>query len=687
MASDEAAPPPPAKEARMPVSGPDADLLFDAARLVALNGYAHECRLLPFLSPDYHREEDFLVATRHLRYGPKQRARLMSLARGGDARRVSLLLSLLLKVRADVIAASIAANLDVVHNLSDEEQGRVLFDEEQDRVLFDEEQGRVLFDEKQGRVLFDEEQGRVLFDEEQGRVLFDEEQGRVLFDEEQGRVLFDEEQGRVLFDEEQDRVLFDEEQGRVLSDEEQDRVLSDEEVNIDAADTNGWTPLPHATAGQHLDVVRRLIDESTVVTAKDADGRTALHHASIAGHIEVVRLLLEREKDDEKRDLDHKDEDGRTALFHAELNDHLDIVELLAKEGASLDCTDENRENVLSRAIARGDMESVRRLVALGAAVSGEHIFHLHQACAAGNVELVRLLLEREKDDEKRVLSQVDLSGLTPLHHAEHNGHRAVTELLAEAHANMNMTNGSDETVLDRAIDEGDEASVRRLVALGATVSGEYLTYLHKASAAGSVAMVELLLELGADVDATDDSGGSAMFYAECNGHDAVTAVLAKAHADMDRSAENGTVLDWAIERDDVASIRRLVGLGAKLQKDGRWTAPLHVASRAGREKAVRALLELGADVDAREGDVVSGSTALHMACEMGFAETARALVEGGADWTARDEEGHTPLELAVLHGKARTARIVEEAVAVAVAAAAAAGEEAVMAQGEGVEG
>jgi hypothetical protein len=48
----------------------DADLLFDAARLVALNGFAHECRLLPFLSPDYAREEDFLVATRHVRYGP-----------------------------------------------------------------------------------------------------------------------------------------------------------------------------------------------------------------------------------------------------------------------------------------------------------------------------------------------------------------------------------------------------------------------------------------------------------------------------------------------------------------------------------------------------------------------------------------------------------------------------------------
>jgi ankyrin repeat protein len=131
----------------------------------------------------------------------------------------------------------------------------------------------------------------------------------------------------------------------------------------------------------------------------------------------------------------------------------------------------------------------------------------------------------------------------------------------------------------------------------------------------------------------------------------------------MNRSAENGTVLIWAAERNEVASIRRLVGLGAEIQKDGGWTAPLHVASRAGRVKAVRALLELGADVDAREGDGDSDPTALHIACERGFAETARALVEGGADWTARDEEGRTPLKLAVRNGKAETAAVVEEAV------------------------
>jgi ankyrin repeat protein len=53
----------------------------------------------------------------------------------------------------------------------------------------------------------------------------------------------------------------------------------------------------------------------------------------------------------------------------------------------------------------------------------------------------------------------------------------------------------------------------------------------------------------------------------------------------------------------------------------------------------------------------------------MGFAETARALLEGDADWRARDEEGRTPLKLAVRNGKAETAAVVEKAVKAKAAA------------------
>ena len=77
-----------------------ASLLLDAGRVVALNDYAEELRLLPFLSRSFHREEELLIATKRVHYGSKKRTRLHSLARKGDLARVRLLL----KVGADVNA-------------------------------------------------------------------------------------------------------------------------------------------------------------------------------------------------------------------------------------------------------------------------------------------------------------------------------------------------------------------------------------------------------------------------------------------------------------------------------------------------------------------------------------------------------------------------------------------------------
>jgi ankyrin repeat protein len=74
--------------------------LLDVGRVVALNGYADACKLLPFLSRDFLREDDFLIATKHVRYGPKKRTRLMSLARKGDEVRVARLLRVIADIEA-----------------------------------------------------------------------------------------------------------------------------------------------------------------------------------------------------------------------------------------------------------------------------------------------------------------------------------------------------------------------------------------------------------------------------------------------------------------------------------------------------------------------------------------------------------------------------------------------------------
>jgi hypothetical protein len=51
--------------------------LEDVGRVVALAGYGHEARRLPFLCTSLARDDELLVATRKAVYGSQKRTRLM----------------------------------------------------------------------------------------------------------------------------------------------------------------------------------------------------------------------------------------------------------------------------------------------------------------------------------------------------------------------------------------------------------------------------------------------------------------------------------------------------------------------------------------------------------------------------------------------------------------------------------
>ncbi len=98
----------------------------------------------------------------------------------------------------------------------------------------------------------------------------------------------------------------------------------------------------------------------------------------------------------------------------------------------------------------------------------------------------------------------------------------------------------------------------------------------------------------------------------------------------------------------DVEAIRRLIAQGADLEKpDGPQNyRPLHAAARWGGPAAVTALLDAGAQRDARGG---WERTPLHVAAAHGRVDAARVLIDRGADLAAEDLSLDTPLALAEL--------------------------------------
>jgi ankyrin repeat protein len=128
---------------------------------------------------------------------------------------------------------------------------------------------------------------------------------------------------------------------------------------------------------------------------------------------------------------------------------------------------------------------------------------------------------------------------------------------------------------------------------------------------------------------------------------------LLKAGADVNAAQGDGmTALHWAAANDDAPMAEMLVYAGANLEAATRVGAytPLLVASKAGSTGAISALLEAGSDADAR---TTTGVTALHLAAAADDAASIEQLLAHGADADVRDfSRGQTPLMFAAARNR-----------------------------------
>ncbi|MEZ4417673.1 MAG: ankyrin repeat domain-containing protein [Gemmatimonadota bacterium] len=134
---------------------------------------------------------------------------------------------------------------------------------------------------------------------------------------------------------------------------------------------------------------------------------------------------------------------------------------------------------------------------------------------------------------------------------------------------------------------------------------------------------------------------------------EAVRALLSRG-ADVNAAQGDGmTALHWAAERGDAELARLLLEAGAEVgtaTRNGAYT-PLHLAARVGDAATVRALLDAGADV--RAATTTGGALPLHLAAASASAEAVEALLAAGADADAPDEVyGQTALMYAAAAGR-----------------------------------
>lgn len=403
-----------------------------------------------------------------------------------------------------------------------------------------------------------------------------------------------------------------------------------------ALNRNGISPLFLAVQNGNKNIVSSLIDAGADPNTLSENGETILMTAADTGRPEVVELLLASGALVDARDPDFR----QTALMVAVREGHTDVVDMLIRFGAKVDARTRLGPEVAYLPPCKGTgcgSEGVG-INRSGVPHRGERydrkggMTPLLYAARDGRVEEARLLLENGADLELREANQ-----MTPLLMALLNNRLNVAGLLLDFGAAVNVEDFYGRTPLFATVDyrnldmnskiQDDPQDngvnraplllmIKRLLETGADVNArtrewppekKWLYSLNdvswvdmtgqtpfiRASLAGDIPVMELLLEYGADPHLTT--------------FESTTALMAAAGVNW-TVAQTYTVSDEAL----LAAVKMNIALGADVNAaNSMGLTPLLGAANRGSNDIIRYLVSQGARLDVEDA---VGRTALRWA-------------------------------------------------------------------------
>ncbi|CAN0199235.1 unnamed protein product [Scytosiphon promiscuus] len=307
----------------------------------------------------------------------------------------------------------------------------------------------------------------------------------------------------------------------------------------------------------------------------------------------------------------------------------------LVSHGASQEQWAEWLRAPLEHAAAQGNLDLVSKLVEAGADGSagwkgcgGRTL--LHAAASGGDEGVISILLRQGSQPDVNVLSSP--VGRSALYEAVTCGHDAAARLLILA--------GADGVVSALLLRGADKDAV--------DVRGH--TALIDAAGSGCLTVVEALLAAGADftLRSSGSPAYSALDFAAQEGRAPILQALVQGGMDADARGESGdTALHVAAFSGQASSIDALIEVGANMEaKCDEGGTPLDRAAMSGMSEAVLALLRHGASLGVRDN---FGMTPLHSACDQqpkGLLSVVDLLLRWDADETISDDDGEKPSDL-----------------------------------------
>eukprot|EP00698_Gefionella_okellyi_P025857 TRINITY_DN9632_c0_g1_i1.p1 TRINITY_DN9632_c0_g1~~TRINITY_DN9632_c0_g1_i1.p1 ORF type:complete len:1005 (-),score=178.88 TRINITY_DN9632_c0_g1_i1:44-3058(-) len=453
------------------------------------------------------------------------------------------------------------------------------------------------------------------------------------------------------------------------------KMLLRNKGSIDSTDSTGRTPLHVAVLLQYVDMVTLLVEINANVAIQDNNGDTALHFACRQPDANIVSVLLNY-----TTEFDIRNKSGRTPLMVAVHSHMANNVRLVAAR-ANCSTTDDQGSGPLHCGAFTGDAAVCQALVDAGASLMMRDRHNntpLHIAAKRQPASLMSILLESVISEVKlrEAMAARDAVGDSPLHIAVRRGAFDVAKLLVAAGAELEARNNEGATPVLVAARAKQLKTLQALVVqLGADpmsrdnagrTARDWLpeidqwvaemqeemaemrkirAYHHKrlsvvtnllsASCSSQLQSAQAALEQGAEIDAVDEHGRSSLFWAVLRQDTDLVSLLCQNSARHDLVDSNGdSPLTLALTQKNIRTSSFILncllehGIGDVNQANGAGKTPLLLATEALLPDVVRLLLAKGASHICRDEQ---GRTPLLVALSRNSTPLTQQLIAGGA--------------------------------------------------------
>jgi ankyrin repeat protein len=392
-----------------------------------------------------------------------------------------------------------------------------------------------------------------------------------------------------------------------------------------------------AAEGQHTARLRYLLAQGADIDSWDDLSLTALYYSACRGDLENVRLLLSSGADVNLRH-DH----AGTPICIAALKGHADVVEALLSHKANLFAGGGVMGSAIHCACFSGNISIVKSLLDRGASLDREVVLNMwalseraKRCDASASVQVIASSLKRESLDHRTI-------SCSPILLLAERGHFKLLNLCWAGYKTQPPCSPNDTWNARKQYHLFGHPKPKPDVyfLLGFRIQAkppQNRTLLMWAAASLNLGLIDHLLLAGANVDAQDIYGWSALHYAASpfreaafDGIGACVKRLVEGGANVDMLDRlNRTPLLLAIDKDHPALVSDTT--------TRRGSDP--------RTRFVEAFLENGARVDRK----ASNSALLHAIASDCPPNIVELLCKHGAALDVKDADGLTPLTLALL--------------------------------------